>query len=130
MTTRRQFIKTGGAALSALGLTGSVASRHGYMSSEALVIRALGFPQSALKVFGGSGPETPFSGDYAALIDQAAKHFSSGGLRLVAAVDHGGALLLATTLRRNPGSRIVEHRLPRHLGQKFKVIIAEQGGKA
>lgn len=129
MTTRRQFILIGGAA-SVAGLSGGLAWHSGHKPSGTLIIRTAEIPRSALATFDASGSETIFSGDYAALIGLADEHFAKGSSRVIAAVDHAGALLLARTLRGHAGVRIAEHRLPHRNGQEFNLVIAERGGKA
>jgi len=129
MTTRRQFILIGGAA-GVAGLSGGLVWRSSHRPFDTLVIRTVEFPRSALPAFGASGFETTFSGDYAALVELADQHFANGGSRVIAAVDHAGALLLAHTLRRQNGVRIGEYLLPHRTGQEFNLVIAERGGKA
>ncbi len=129
MTTRREFILIGGAA-SMVGLSGGLVWHSGRKTSDTLVIRSAEVPSAAMAAFDAPGLETIFSGDYAALVDLVGQHFAKDGRRVIAAVDHAGALLLARTLRGHAGVRIAEHRLPHRNGQEFNLVIAERGGKA
>lgn len=130
MTTRRDFLILGGGVAVAGLCVGNLVQGARQSSGKTLVMRDKAIPRSALPPIAGSAPELAFAGDYAGLVDIAERHFDDGGVRMVAAIDGAGALLLTYALRSRSHVRVTEMRLPNPIGNHLKLIIAETSRKA